>query len=99
MQKFTISYEIVTWESAEHADAAERGYCDMLLNQYPQPDWIFGDAAAIFKASNTMGLPSAELSEWAEDNGFVDDGTASWETSGPYPYFDLGEITYHLHRD
>jgi hypothetical protein len=57
--RFHVTYEIVTPESAEHADAAERGYVDAEGRQHELPADMFGAEAAAFKARFSLTMRQA----------------------------------------
>lgn len=57
--QFHVTYEIVTPESAEHGDAAERGFAMPGGWQYAMPDDMCGPAAAQFKSEHALELREA----------------------------------------
>ena len=67
---FTLTYEIVTPESAEYGDAAERGFRDERGNRYAEPV-----AVPLRAALNTLGSMEPNDSEcesarwWSEIDG------------------------------
>lgn len=90
-----VTYEIVTLESAQHADADERGFVDANDNQWELPAHVFGKAAAKIKNENAMYLRNAiELIGCVEDGG---NGTDYYETDGRHDYQTGAEIRYALH--
>lgn len=91
--QFHVTYEIVTPESAEHGDAAERGYAMPGDWHYELPADCYGPAAAAFKAEHALDLRSAVgMMGCVEDSG-------RWfsETDGRVDYQDGSETRYSLH--
>lgn len=56
MKSVTVTYEIVTPESAEHGDAAERGFYQPGGWHYPTPDGLVGE----------------DFTRWCEETGNAD---------------------------
>lgn len=93
MPEFHVTYEIVTPESAEHGDAAERGYVMPGGWQYELPNDCCGDVATKFAAEHALTLREAiGLMSCVEDSGhwFV-------ETDGRVDYQDGNETRYSFH--
>ncbi len=70
MQKFHVTYEIVTPESAEHGDAAERGF--VLPGGWHEelPAHVFGEEAGKIKDECGLSLREAvDLVSLVEDSG------------------------------
>lgn len=58
-KRFHVTYEVVTPESAEHGDVAERGFVDADGTEYEMPPDMFGAAAGEFKARFDLTLRQA----------------------------------------
>lgn len=70
--RFHVTYDIVTYESAEHGDAAERGYIHSGGWHSPSPNDCFGDCAERHAADNALTLREAvDCINWGclHDNG------------------------------
>lgn len=71
--RFHVTYEIVTPESAEHADAAERGFVDADGRQHELPADMCGADAAAFMARFALTMRQAAnlfgFRECMEDSG------------------------------
>jgi hypothetical protein len=59
LKRFHVTYEIVTPESAAHADAAERGFVDAAGTRHELPADMFGPAAGAFNAQFALSLKEA----------------------------------------
>lgn len=73
LKRFHVTYEIVTPESATHADVAERGFVDARGSQHELPAGVCGPEAGAFKAQFALRLRDAigqfGFGECMEDSG------------------------------
>jgi hypothetical protein len=69
MPKFHVTYDIITPESAEHADAAERGFIDTRGRHVDLPDGVCGEPAGAI-----MGACGLSLRQAIEEISCVHDG-------------------------
>lgn len=57
---FTMTYEVLTPESASEGDVADRGYCDEYGNRYDEPA-----AVSLRAALRTLSSLEPDCSDWA----------------------------------
>ncbi len=103
MLQFHVTYDIVTQESAEHGDAAERGFVLPGGWHEVMPDDCCGDAAHAIKAQCGMTLREAvDLVGLVEDGGHgfyevdgrEDYGTGEHETRALHPPETITAASY-----
>lgn len=93
MPSFHVTYEIVTPESAAHADAAERGFVTGYGQRVELKGHVFGGAARLIKNDCAMRLrPAIELIGCVEGNG-----GNYYETDPRQNYKNGHETRYALH--
>jgi hypothetical protein len=93
--QFTVTYDIVTYESAEHGDAAERGF--VLPGQWhvELPDRVCGEAAGAIMDDCKMTLREAiDLVGCCETDAC---GRSYYETDGHVDYRTGAEERRALH--
>lgn len=98
--KYTLCYQVVTPESAEHGDFAEHGFMDENGNRFKLEPECYGEEAGKFKEDNTLTADGlAALVYVAERHGIEYDGGADWANSiDPDIDYNTGEeATYSLH--
>lgn len=94
-QRFNVTYDIVTPESAEHGDTAERGFIDADGRQIELPDDCCGEPAGKIKQECAMTLREA----LQHAGGFErsDDGFSYYEADGRMDYYSGAEERRALH--
>lgn len=95
-ERFHVTYEIVTPESAEQCDAAERGFLHGDGWREMLPDHVCGDAAGTIKQACSMRLRQAiELIGCLESGS---DGFSYYEVDGTTNYRTGAEtrLAFHL---
>lgn len=95
MPAFTITYDIVTPDSAEHGDVAEMGFVDARDNLCELQPHMCGPDAAAFKAQFGLRLRDAvELIGCVETDAAME---SYYETDGRSDYRTGAETRYALH--
>lgn len=93
--RFNVTYDIVTPESAEHGDTAERGFIDSRGNQVELPDDCCGEPAGNIKQECAMTLREAlNYAGGFERHG---DGFSYYEADGRIDYHSGAEERRALH--
>jgi hypothetical protein len=96
MNKFCVTYDIVTPESAEHADVAERGFINAGGDHVELPPDMCGKPAGDLKETCLMSLRDAvkHVSGVWDSGG---DGWSYYEADGRVNYRDGSEERRALH--
>ena len=78
---FTMTYEVLTPESAEYGDVADRGYCDEYGNRYDEPA-----AVSLRAALRTLGS--------MEPNDSRYESARWWSEIDGCPNYSTGAVEY-----
>lgn len=100
---FNVTYDMVTPESAEHGDSAERGFIDCHGQQHDMED-RHGHVAGAIKAMMAMRLRDAvalvgcteDSGSWfSETDGRQDYRTGTYEYRALHPYNSITASSYN----
>lgn len=84
MNGFTVTYEIVTPESAEHGDAAERGF--VLPGEWRVPVHAVTPVTMSLREALQLCYPQEDSGRWfSECDGRQDYRTGAWERRSLHP--------------
>ena len=98
--KFTITYQTVTHESAEHGDFSEHGWIMPGYWQFPLEDEDgYHDTTLNEAKSGEFDLSLSDAVSFAKDLGIYDNSGSSWfQSVDPDVDYHTGEdTTYALH--
>ncbi|MCQ4158746.1 hypothetical protein NON00_02240 [Roseomonas sp. GC11] len=90
---FSVTYEIVTPESAEEGDAAERGF--VLPGEWRQSANEIGDVRMSLRDAMRLAYPQEDCGNWwAEADGRTDYETGAVETRCIHPPRNITAASY-----
>jgi hypothetical protein len=93
--RFHVTYDTVTPESAEDGGVADSGFVDSRGNEWSMADSPVGPAFAPIKADHALTLREAlDLLGVLEDGG---SGSSYYESDGRLDYGDGSETRYAFH--